>query len=230
DSSVGGKTAIDTPQGKNLIGAFWQPSAVIADTDCLRTLPKKQIVNGLIEAVKMFLTNDKESFYYLMQLVLNQSLLETSVSAELIKRAVTIKMNIVSQDERETGQRKILNFGHTIGHALEKVSKYQLLHGYAVALGILVEARISVLLGCLNQADYQIIQDLFFQLGISGEALKAFSVESIIQATKSDKKVKVGEVQYVLLEKIGRVYQVAGDVVHTVDDDVVGEALRRNKI
>jgi 3-dehydroquinate synthase len=248
DSSVGGKTGIDTPYGKNLIGAFWQPIAVLADLTCLQTLPRKQLINGLIEAIKIFLVADVQSLMFLQDnLEIIDSLFKTSlledtpssledtpssledrpssrgssagsmdpahkarddveeetpsfledtpsslenipssrgssagsmdpahkarddveVVTKIVHMAVSLKANIVQQDPREHHKRSMLNFGHTIGHALEHASSYQLLHGYAVALGILVEAKIAQLLGKLSEADFLFIKNLFAKLQIT---------------------------------------------------------------
>ena len=225
DSSVGGKTGIDTPQGKNLIGAFWQPQAVIADINCLKTLPKKQLINGLIEALKMFLTSDAESLVF-AQVKMDKLLQgDEAVLKNLIYRAVKIKAEVVAKDEKENNLRMILNFGHTIGHAVEHLSQYKMLHGYAVALGILVEAKIAQLLGLLDNEKYVLISALFSRLGINAASLKKYTVNHIINATKLDKKAKAGAVNYVLLRDVGQVYENKKAFAHPVADDVVAKAL-----
>ncbi len=225
DSSVGGKTSINTDQGKNLIGAFWQPSFVVADINCLLTLPQTHITNGLIEALKMFMTSDINNFNYAsdnLDKVINKDL---SVLKNVVEHAIKIKVKIVSHDEKENHQRMILNFGHTIGHALEKVSGYTLLHGYAVALGILVEAKISQLLGLFSFKEYQVIQSLFLKLNISWQQIKHINSDDVIHATKNDKKIKLNNVRYVLLEKLGKAYEDDGIFAHPVTDDIVKKAL-----
>lgn len=224
DSSVGGKTGIDTPQGKNLIGAFWQPKAVISDIDCLLTLPKKQFINGMIEAVKIFLTSDADALNDLEQNLSSILNLEEVVLIQLIQQAVQIKADIVQHDERESNQRVILNFGHTIGHALEQLTDYQLLHGYAVALGLLVEAKIAQLMGLLEENHYQYIKNLLLQLNISTNDLKAFDVDEIIRRTQLDKKKRAGSVHYVLLNGLGTVYQINNQFAHPVSDEMVKKA------
>ncbi|HVV68250.1 MAG TPA: 3-dehydroquinate synthase [Gammaproteobacteria bacterium] len=225
DSSVGGKTGIDTPQGKNLIGAFWQPQAVVADINCLKTLPKKHLINGLIEALKMFLTSDAESLVY-AQAKLDKILAgDETVLKNLIYRAVKVKADVVAKDEKENNLRMILNFGHTIGHAVETLSQYKILHGYAVALGILVEAKIAQLLGLLDFDKYLLIYNLFTGLGIVTSGLKKYTINHIINATKLDKKVRNGAVNYVLLRDIGQVYENKKAFAHPVEDDIVVRAL-----
>ncbi len=224
DSSIGGKTGINTPQGKNLIGAFWQPKAVVVDVNCLKTLSKKQLINGLIEALKIFLTNHANSFSYLQNNLEKILVRDEKILKNIIYRAVKIKANIVSQDEKENNQRMILNFGHTIGHALEKISNYNLLHGFAVAYGILLEAKIAQLLGFLANKNYMLIKSVLLKLGISGAGLKKFAVKKLIQATKLDKKVRTGKVRYVILSGIGQVHKNYNIVAHPVSDKLVKKA------
>lgn len=225
DSSVGGKTGINTSQGKNLIGAFWQPAAVIIDTHCLNTLTQIQITNGLIEALKMFMTHDKDSLYFTYQNIDQILAKDISLLSSVIERALNIKARIVMEDEEEQHERMTLNFGHTIGHALEKLTHYTMLHGYAVALGILVEAKISQFLSILSNKDYQTIQLLFSKLNISVDKLKEFNPQEIIDATKSDKKNQSGEVKYILLNSIGSVYSKDQQFALSVNDEVVLKVL-----
>lgn len=224
DSSVGGKTGIDNVYGKNLIGAFWQPHAVVTDVNCLATLSRRHLLNGLIEAIKLFLIRDADSFDYLHHHLSSILAYDPSILTEIIHRAVSLKANIVQQDERENHQRAILNFGHTIGHALEQVSNYKLLHGYAVALGILVEAKIAQLMGLFTQDQMNRIQALFAGLDIFPSQLASFDSDTVIQATRSDKKRRAGAVHYVLINQMGQVHEAAQQVVHPVADEVVREA------
>lgn len=224
DSSVGGKTGINTAYGKNLIGAFWQPKAVIADVHCLQTLPKKHIINGLIEALKIFVTHDKKSFFYLQKNLDHLLAKDETHLKNIIQRAIKIKAAIVAQDEKEQNLRMTLNFGHTIGHALEQISQYKMLHGYAVAFGILVEAKISQMLGMLDNHDYLAIHAILLRLGFKGDKLKKFDVEKILQVTHLDKKATSGKTRYVLLKSIGQVYQTQKIFSHYVPNKVVKKA------
>ena len=224
DSSVGGKTGINTPQGKNLIGAFWQPSAVVADVACLQTLSQKHMINGLIEAFKLFLTCDKDGVHYLenhLNLILGY---DTEALIELIYRSVSLKARVVALDEKENHQRAILNLGHTIGHALESITNYQLLHGYAVALGLLVEAKIAEHLGLLSTGDYQQIKTFVMRLGIHSNELLSFDIDAILAATQTDKKRQHNETHYVLLCGLGRVYEDKQRFAHPVSNDIVRQA------
>lgn len=225
DSSVGGKTGINTNQGKNLIGTFWQPRCVVADLNCLMTLSSVHIINGLIEAIKVFMTNDADHLNYVINNVNDILRKDISILKTIIEKAIKIKVDVVTQDERESNQRMILNFGHTIGHALEKITDYTMLHGYAVALGILVEAKISQLLGFLSNEEYHVIQLLFLKLNISGSQLKDMNYDDIIQATKSDKKTKSNNVRYVLLKTLGQVCNDNNIYAHPVSERIVKNAL-----
>jgi 3-dehydroquinate synthase len=225
DSSIGGKTGINTKQGKNLIGTFWHPTAVVIDMNCLLTLPQAHLINGLVEVFKIFITSDKDSFNearHGIHKIMNR---DFSTLENIIQRALKIKIDIITQDEKDNNLRMILNFGHTIGHALEKIMNYTLLHGYAVALGILVEAKIAELAGWLSAEDYQSIQSVFLNLGIAGSQLKKININTMMSAIKIDKKNKSGQARYVLLNGIGQTYRDNGAFVHAVSDDMVKKAL-----
>lgn len=226
DSSVGGKVGIDTPYGKNLIGQFHQPRAVISDMRFLSTLPKQHIVNGLFEAIKLFIISDKESLGLVAQLNLNDPLTKPTVLREIIWRSVRGKALVVKRDEHEKNERKTLNFGHTIGHALELISEYRLLHGFGVAYGMLVETKISELLGILSAKDGDYIRDCLASFGIHGGEIRKYRTREIIAATRGDKKIRGGKPHYVLLESIGSVHIKAGQYAHPVTDAIVKEALR----
>lgn len=226
DSSIGGKTAINTKYGKNLIGAIYQPQCVIADVNTLKTLSKKARINGLIEAIKMFLTHDAKSFYYTAAHLSRIVEGDDDLLKNIISRAVKIKAGVIGRDETEKGERALLNFGHTIGHALEKVSNYKLLHGYAVAYGILVEATISYLLGFLDKQQLLTIQNLMSELGIHGTDLKKFDITKILQATRNDKKNRRNNAHYALLQKIGDAYISKRKYAHSVPDKIVKQAFK----
>lgn len=226
DSSVGGKTAINTQYGKNLIGAIYQPQCVIADVNTLKTISKKARINGLIEAIKMFLTHDAKSFYYTQSHLSHLVQGKSYFLKNIIARAVNIKLKVVERDEKEKNERVLLNFGHTIGHALEKISNYVLPHGYAVGYGILVEATISHQLGFLDKQQLLIIQDVMSELGIHGDYLKKFDIVKLLQATRNDKKSSFNQVKYILLKKIGSAYIVKKNYSHSVSDKMVRQAFK----
>lgn len=227
DSSIGGKTAINTEFGKNIIGSIYRPISVVVDISLLKTLSKRHLINGLIECIKMFLTHDAKSFDYVAS-SFNSIIYGNAVALnELIVRAIRIKAAVVMRDEKDQAERNTLNFGHTIGHALEKLSNYSLLHGYAVAYGILVESTIAHLLGLLDFAALLTITQLIASLNIHGSDLKKYDFEQLILATKIDKKARFRKVNYVLLDQIGRVHVSQQQFVHEIDDYLVKQALEK---
>ena len=236
DSSVGGKTAINTSYGKNLIGAFWQPKAVIIDLNCLESLPITHLTAGLVEAIKIFLTSNAVMFDYVKNHVAEILDGNKTVLQYIIAEAVKLKASVVERDEREENLRMILNFGHTVGHGLEFVTNYELLHGYAVAFGIIIEAKIAVATGKLAEGVVEEITNLFMRLGIIDiinktiiNQLKHQSVSQLVSAISTalihDKKNKNGNVRCVLLKQIGAVSvggNVDGDVGGNVDINADG--------
>lgn len=212
DSSIGGKVGINTPQGKNLVGAFYDPLAIFIDHSFLKTLKKEQLNEGYFEMLKIFLTFDKKSFF--SPLNKNQ---------KLIKRAAALKLKIISADKKEYNKRMSLNFGHTIAHALETISNYKIAHGYAVAYGILVESKISELMGFLSNKNFKIIQKKLSTFGIEGKFLRKFKSEAIIAPTRLDKK---GMSQYVLIREIGKIKLNKKKYIHQVPDSTVKQALK----
>ncbi len=225
DSSVGGKVGINTKYGKNLIGAFYQPQTVIIDPHCLKTLSKEQMINGSIEALKMFLTNDREASQFYENNIEKILSFDEETTAELINRALRIKASVIQQDEKEAGYRKILNFGHTIGHAIEKFTHYQVPHGYAVGYGLLAEAKISQLSGILPDDPYQKILKLLNKIGITREFFQTIDAAKLIELTKLDKKSMGGEVHYVLLKNIGEAYPEKNNFTHAIADEIIKQAL-----
>lgn len=226
DSSIGGKVGIDTPYGKNTIGAFYQPIAIVMDLNFVVGLPKVQVINGLLEAIKTFFTSDKSKLVVAKKLNLDQPQKTPAALQEIIWCSVRMKAGITERDEKEGNERKILNFGHTIGHALELLSSFTLPHGYAVGYGMLVETKIAELLGILSPVDCRFVHEYLAQFGIVPAALHKFSITKIIKATKGDKKTQGGKPQYVLLNSIGSVYQKNGQFAHPVSDTVVKKALQ----
>lgn len=224
DSSVGGKTAINTPYGKNMIGAIYQPQHVVMDLSMLSSLSKIQIVNGLTEALKIFLTMDSKSFFYVRSNINKVLDRKPNVLKSVISKAVKLKVKVIKTDEYEENLRMILNFGHTIGHALEKLSNYHILHGYAVALGILVEAKIAQLMGILSNENYKIIAETFNSIGISKEMLSPFNANEVILVAKGDKKNHGGKIYCVLLKDIGKVYTTNETVANMVDEKYILQA------
>ncbi len=221
DSSVGGKTGVNHPGGKNLIGAFNQPALVVMDLKTLTTLPEREVRSGMMEVVKYGLIWDASLFSYLEEdSSLIMSLDEKSLRY-IVRRSCEIKAEVVSKDEREEkGLRTLLNLGHTFGHALEAATDYkQYTHGEAVGIGILCAARLSVSLEMLSEQSYDRIKALLEQLGAETRA-RSVNVEKVLTAMKRDKKFIHGRNRFVLLEEIGR-----AQVVEGVDLSLITQAL-----
>lgn len=229
DSSVGGKTAVNTSYGKNIIGAFWQPKAVIMDTDLLTSLPREHVINGFFEAVKIFLTFDNEFVHKALQYIEAGLVLDKELS-ELIRRAVALKAYVVEVDEFERNLRMILNFGHTVGHALEKLTHYEVLHGFAVGYGMLVEAKIAQLVGELTEADFVYLEKLLAKLDIKADFLQQFDGEAIVQAMRGDKKNKDQQISLVLLNGIGSVKNIDNKVAFPVAEEIIKQAINELKV
>ncbi len=205
DSSIGGKTAIDLPAGKNLVGAFHQPRAVITDVSALASLGKRQLCQGMAEAIKYGLIRDKRLFLYIEKNIAGLLAKDRRALSFVIARCSSIKADIVSRDEREEKSlRTILNFGHTIGHAIESASGYNRYgHGEAVALGMLVASDISRQMKMITAHDQERIIRLIKAAGLPVR-LKGVPFRKIISMHYRDKKFKAGRNRFVLLDGIGR--------------------------
>ncbi len=204
DAAVGGKTGVDHPKGKNLIGAIHQPTAVIIDPDTLESLPESEVDCGLAEMVKHALIADPE---YLDLLVREPAELRAGnpeILEPAIVRSVAIKADIVARDEHEKGERAVLNLGHTIGHAIERVSRYSVSHGRAVAVGIIVEARVARELGTLDDETVFDIEQALAVLGFPALLPDEVMPEAVLAACDTDKKNRSGVVRFVQLSRIGK--------------------------
>ena len=207
DSSVGGKVGVNLKAGKNLVGAFYQPRLVLCDLDTLRTLPLRELRAGLAEVIKYGIIYD-ESFFKRLERDLSRLLKrDPAILAAVIARCCQIKAEVVGQDETEKGLRAILNFGHTIGHALEAISNYgQYLHGEAIAIGQVAAARISARLLSLSEKEVDRIQQVFQRAGLPTQVRLSSSQKTrLLSAMKLDKKVRGGEITFVLAKRIGQV-------------------------
>jgi 3-dehydroquinate synthase len=210
DSSVGGKTGVNHPGGKNLIGAFHQPKAVIADTATLATLPPRELRAGLAEVVKHALICDAAFFSWLEANADALLALDPAALAHAVHRCCTIKAGVVSRDERETGERALLNLGHTFGHAIEQVTGFgPWLHGEAVGVGLSMAAGMSQRAGWLPAADAARLDALLARLGLRTEARGAVTPQAARAAMQLDKKVQGGRVRLVLLKGIGQAFVTA---------------------
>jgi 3-dehydroquinate synthase len=225
DSSVGGKTGVDTPAGKNLIGAFLQPRLVVADTNLLRTLPAAELRAGLAEAIKHGAIADAAYFDWISDSVEAILACERAAVARLVARSVEIKADVVGKDETESGPRKMLNFGHTIGHAVESLSEFRLLHGEAIAIGMVLEARLGERLGVTEPGTTERLAEVFSRVGLPTELAEDLPHHGILEATRSDKKARQGKVEYSLIERIGRASPASGTWALPVEDALVLAAL-----
>ena len=205
DSSIGGKTGYNTKNGKNLIGAFYQPSLVFQDINFLKTLPSREIIAGWAELLKHSLIFDKKLFNHFYQNDAEIKNFNNDNSIEAISRSVEIKANIVSEDIHEKDQKRILlNYGHTIGHALESITQYtKLLHGEAVSLGMMVAGNISCSMGILSKENLKKQEDILKKYSLPINIKEKLDLNNIINLTKNDKKSKSGKVNWILLEDIG---------------------------
>jgi 3-dehydroquinate synthase len=210
DSSVGGKTGVNHPGGKNLIGAFHQPRAVVADTSTLATLPPRELRAGLAEVVKHALICDADLFAWLEANADALLALDPAALAHAVRRCCAIKAGIVARDERETGERALLNLGHTFGHAIEQVTGFgPWLHGEAVGVGLAMAAGMSQRAGWLAAADAARLEGLLARLGLRTEAHGAVTPAAAHAAMQLDKKVQGGKLRLVLLRGIGRAFVTA---------------------
>ncbi|MDB6061313.1 MAG: 3-dehydroquinate synthase [Verrucomicrobiaceae bacterium] len=204
DSSVGGKTGVNHPLGKNMIGAFHQPRCVIADTDALKTLPQREFSAGIAEVLKYGLICDLE-FYHWLQLEMDGLMArDPQLLREAIYRSCVNKAKVVAADEREGGLRAILNLGHTFGHAIETAQGYgNWLHGEAVAVGMLMAADLSARLGWIKSGEVDMLRELLQRARLPIAAPKGMDVQQFLQLMAVDKKVLDGQLRLVLLREIG---------------------------
>ena len=212
DSSIGGKTGVDIPEGKNLIGAFHQPRQVFIDPEFLRTLPPAELRSGLAEVVKSAMILDAELFARLEEV--GTGLVDdpdyVKVYPEIILRVCALKAKIVIEDERESGIRALLNYGHTFGHAVETLGNFSLRHGLAVSIGMSVAARLAVSLGRLQPEEAARQQRLLEALGMPTKWPKEFAPADALQVMKRDKKNRDGAITVILPVRIGRAEIVTG--------------------
>lgn len=205
DSSVGGKTGVDFDQYKNMVGAFHQPSLVYINTSTLNTLPEEQFASGMGEVLKHGLILDADFYEWVIEHMSEIEERDPETLNYMVGKNCQIKRYIVEKDPTEKGDRALLNFGHTIGHAIEKLKNFELSHGACVALGFVAASYISWKRGMLDEEEFYEIRDMNvgFGLPISFDGITA---EEIIKTTKSDKKMEAGKIRFVLLKKLGKAY------------------------
>ena len=214
DAAVGGKTGINTAEGKNLVGAFWPPSAVLCEIGTLRTLPEHELLTGMAEVVKCGFIADPQ---ILDSIEANPEKIrdsQSSIVRDLIERAVRVKAEVVSEDLRESGRREILNYGHTLGHAIERAERYQWRHGAAVAVGMVYAAELALAAGYLNETIVDrtraILKSLNLPVGYRGDRWK-----ELLETMRRDKKARGSLLRFIVLEELGkpRVYEVPDDSI-----------------
>ena len=221
DSSVGGKTAVDLPQGKNLVGAFHQPRAVVIDTDTLATLPVRELRAGMAEVIKYGALGDAAFFAWLERHARDMLARDAGALAEAIAHCCAQKAAIVARDETESGERALLNFGHTFGHALETVAGYgTLLHGEAVAIGMCLAARLSTQLGRAPAADAERLQRLLGECGLPVTVPAATDTQAVLATMRLDKKNLSGRLRLILWRGIGQ-----AEIVPNVDEEKIQSVL-----
>ena len=224
DASTGGKTGVDVPAGKNLVGAFHRPAVVIADVDALSTLPDRERGEGLVEAVKHGAILDVDHFAFVEAHVAELLDADPAIARRVILDSVALKARVVEQDEFEGGYRQILNFGHTLGHAVEAGSEYELGHGSAVALGMCAEAMMGENLGVTEAGTGARLAELLERL--VGPVRTGVTSRAALRFLSADKKVRDGRPRTVLLERIGQVSAGTG-WTYAPPEDVTADALER---
>ena len=222
DASIGGKTAVDTDIATNLIGLFNEPQKVYIDTDAWKTLPKKQISSGLSETIKHGCISDYEFFQYLEKNIDKVFEFDSEVCDFIAKKNCEIKYNVVMKDEKEKSLREVLNLGHTVGRAIETVSNYKLLHGEAVAIGMVAQARLGNKLGYISDEDVNRVINLYKKAKLPVTIPDYIDREELIKKLYTDKKVRDGKIRFVFQKGIG-------DIVK-FDNESYAAAIEEDKI
>lgn len=220
DSSIGGKTGVDFMQYKNMVGAFYQPKLVYMNLSVLKTLPEIQFISGMGEILKHGLIKDKNYYIWLKTHEEEIRKLEPNIVEDMIYRSCQIKREVVERDPKEKGERALLNFGHTIGHAVEKLSDFSLTHGECVGIGIAAAAHISEGLGNISQNDCEEIIQTLEAYGFRTKVSNLIP-ENVLETTKSDKKMVGNQVKFILLSEIGCAY-----IYKELTDEQILEGIR----
>jgi 3-dehydroquinate synthase len=219
DSSIGGKTAVDHGRLKNVIGAFYQPGMVVADIDTLKTLPEVELANGLAEVIKHAAIKDRYFFDFLEANIKKVKELDPEVLEKIVVESARIKAGVVARDEKEAGLRAVLNYGHTVGHAVEALSDFRLKHGQAVAIGMVAEAKIACRLGVLDRTAAARLETVVREAGLPAQ-IPPFDKKKLMLAMGHDKKVRQGRLTFVLLKSIGEAF-ITADVDPALVQEVI---------
>ncbi len=228
DASIGGKTGVDTPHGKNLVGAFHRPAAVIADPTVLATLPPRELRAGFAEAIKHGVIADAKYFAHVRDSL--PSLLApaghaTARMTELIIRSIELKASVVERDEHEGGLRKILNFGHTIGHAVEALGNYRLLHGEAISIGMALEAEVGERAGISAKGTADAIRSVLAAAGLPSARPGGLDPDQIIETARGDKKTMAGSIEFAIPLGIGRMAAEETGWTARIGEELIREVL-----
>ena len=215
DSSVGGKTGVDLDQYKNMVGAFHQPRLVYMNMNTLKSLPPVEFACGMGEVLKTGLICDADFYEYVLANHEAIRALDTAALAKMIRRCCEIKAGVVERDPKEQGERALLNFGHTLGHAIEKLKNFELLHGECVAIGMVAASYLSYLRNMITEAQYRTICEMIQQMQLP-TTVEGLTKEDIIRVSKNDKKMNAGQIRFILLDDLGNA---------VMTDDVTDEEL-----
>jgi len=226
DASLGGKNGVNTPYGKNMVGTIYQPKKIWIDVSFLKSLPLKELKNGIVEMIKHGLIMDAHYFEFLethSEALLNR---DVAILEEAIIKSCHIKNEIIEEDISENGKRRLLNFGHTIGHAIEQVTHYAVSHGEAVAIGLLAESYIAQELGYLKSASLDRILAILEKYSIPLTLADAISEEALLQAMSRDKKSKNGKARFVLINEIGASMPFQGNYCTPIEEKLIKQAIQ----
>jgi 3-dehydroquinate synthase len=202
DAAIGGKTGVNTQEGKNLVGVFHLPTKVFVDLDTLETLPRNELLAGMSELVKYGFISDPEILDIVLE---NESATDSKsdVFADLVTRSIAIKESVTTEDFREAGKREFLNYGHTLGHAIEHAERYKWRHGAAISIGMVFAAELAMLSGKLSESDVELHRRVFEKIGLP-TTYKADKWPQLLEVMQRDKKARGGSLRFVVLDKIGK--------------------------
>ena len=233
DSSYGGKTGLDVPAGKNLVGVFHQPVAVFMDTELLKTLDKRNYDSGLIEIIKHGIIKNKEFYNFLkenLDVILSREGEEyDKIMGKIVMDNIAIKREVVVEDQKESNLRKILNYGHTIGHAVEKLSNFDLLHGEAISIGICAEAFLTYKNGLCSEECFLEQKNIIKALGQETKIPEGISTDDIVELMKLDKKARNGMPEFSLVSEIGKYFEEDGVIAKRFTLEQLEEAIEKYK-
>lgn len=225
DASIGGKTGVNVKEGKNLIGTFYPPEAIFIDFSMLSTLSDQEMLNGSAEVIKHCLIADRSSFYLLFENLDKWKQRDLEFLKKFIIKSCRIKKKIVKADLKESGARRILNFGHTIGHAIEVIEEYSLSHGEAIAVGMIVESFISLKMNHIEEKDFDEIYELLKVIGFPLKLSEKVTISGMKEAMVRDKKSKGKIPRFIILNKVGKVFPFKGEYCAHIDESLLEESL-----